>query len=120
MTISSSLPPFFRRFTIACVIVATLATIGIVAGDAYERNAFVHSRKVHLANGVLHRKPPGAPANYLLIGSDSRQANDTGSNADVIMVLHVEPATRNGFLVSFPRDLVVDIPGHGQRLLNAA
>ncbi|MCU1428354.1 MAG: transcriptional attenuator, LytR family [Actinomycetia bacterium] len=114
-------PVFLRRFAIAFVITVVLATSFVLVGDAYERKAFNHSKKVHLANGVLHPKPPGQPANYLLIGSDSRATTDVGSNADTMMVLHVEPATNTGFLVSFPRDLVVNIPDHGQNLqLNAA
>ena len=36
-----------------------------------------------------------------------------------MMVLHVEPAAKTGMLVSFPRDLVVEIPGHGRDQLNA-
>src|SRR5690349_11512699 len=90
------------------------------ASDAYEKRTFDNTPKVHLANGVLHPQKPGKPANYLLIGVDTRTTVDQGSNADTMMVLHVEPATQTGFLVSFPRDLVVDIPGHGRRLLNAA
>jgi len=37
----------------------------------------------------------------------------------VMMVLHVEPRTRTGMLVSFPRDLLVPVPGHGTQQINA-
>jgi LCP family protein required for cell wall assembly len=38
-----------------------------------------------------------------------------------MMILHIEPATHTGTVVSFPRDLVVEIPGYsGHHLLNAA
>ena len=36
------------------------------------------------------------------------------------MVVHVEPASKTGFVVSFPRDTWVTIPGHGEDRLNAA
>jgi LCP family protein required for cell wall assembly len=126
---SLSLLSFLRRFAIACLAVALVATGGVLAGDAFARKSFQDSRKVHVPN--LVRARPGEPANYLLIGSDTRQlgeldssfgsaADAPGQRSDVMMVLHVDPATRTGRLVSFPRDLVVQIPGHGRDLLNAA
>lgn len=74
------------------------------------------------------------PCNYLLLGSDSRsglsaaqqQANGTnqdigGSNrADTIMLVHTDPNLQKAIILSFPRDLWVDIPGHGQDKINAA
>ena len=129
VVVSLSLLSFIRRFAIACLAVAIVATVGVLAGDAFARKSFENSRKVHVPN--LVRARPGEPANYLLIGSDTRQLGDLdqsfgseadapGQRSDVMMVLHVDPATRTGRLVSFPRDLVVEIPGHGRDLLNAA
>src|SRR5262249_61863278 len=43
-----------------------------------------------------------------------------GQRSDTIMVVHVDPRTKTGFLVSFPRDLEVNIPGVGHQKLNAA
>lgn len=73
-------------------------------------------------------------ANYLVIGSDSREfVTDDGGRAafgdseqvsgrrsDTIMVVHLEPDAERALVVSFPRDLWVDIPGRGQAKLNAA
>jgi LCP family protein required for cell wall assembly len=71
----------------------------------------------------------------LIVGSDSRafvetpgEASAFGSTAelggagrsDVMMVVHVVPAQQTAFVVSFPRDTYVDIPGFGPNLLNAA
>jgi LCP family protein required for cell wall assembly len=122
---------FLRRFAIACVVVAALTAVGVMAGDAFARKKFEESRKVAVPN--LVKADPGDPANYLLIGSDELPANDpadvnafgspqerAGKRSDVMMVLHVDPKNRTGLLVSFPRDLVVDIPGHGTDILNAA
>jgi LCP family protein required for cell wall assembly len=129
VVVSLSLLSFLRRLAIACLAVALVATGGVLAGEAFARKSFQDSRKVHVPN--LVRARPGEPANYLLIGSDTRQLGDLpasfgsaadapGQRSDVMMVLHVDPATRTGRLVSFPRDLVVQIPGHGRDLLNAA
>lgn len=127
VVVSSSLLSFLRRFAIACLVVSLVATGGVLAGEAFARKSFEDSRKVHVPN--LVRAQPGQPANYLLIGSDTRQLGDSsfgpaadapGQRSDVMMVLHIDPASRTGRLVSFPRDLVVQIPGHGRDLLNAA
>ncbi len=129
VVVSLSLLSFLRRFAIACLAVALVATGGVLAGDAFARKSFEESRKVRVPN--LVRARPDEPANYLLIGSDTRQlgeldssfgsaADAPGQRSDVMMVLHVDPATHTGRLVSFPRDLVVQIPGHGRDLLNAA
>ena len=62
---------------------------------------------------------------YLLAGSDARGgdavADDgtTGQRTDTIMLLHKAPNGRS-YLVSLPRDTLVDIPGHGKYKLNAA
>jgi polyisoprenyl-teichoic acid--peptidoglycan teichoic acid transferase len=77
---------------------------------------------------------PGEPANFLLIGSDTRGFGETpeereafgdpaaagGQRSDTLMVIHVDPRAKTGYLVSFPRDLGVDIPGLGQSKINAA
>ncbi|NMA76507.1 MAG: LCP family protein [Actinomycetales bacterium] len=62
---------------------------------------------------------------YLIAGSDQRDgeavaADGTeGARTDTIMLLHKAPGG-NSYLVSLPRDLLVDIPGHGGYKLNAA
>ncbi len=124
---------FFRRLGIAFLAVVVIAAVGVYGGKAYGRREFDKSRKIHIPDGILAPAKAGQPANYLLIGSDTR-ANDSGGDSqafgsasqvggarsDVMMVLHVEPQNHTGLLVSFPRDLIVDIPGHGRNLLNAA
>jgi len=68
--------------------------------------------------------------NYLLVGSDSRSEGDpntgetggpTGNRSDTIMVLRYDRATGGAALLSIPRDLWVDVPGHdGKRRINSA
>jgi LCP family protein required for cell wall assembly len=130
---ASNVYSFLRRFLIACVVVAVVAAVGVNAGDSYGKQKFEGADKVHLDENVLTNVDPGEPANFLLIGSDKRSANptpeeekafgstaDTGdARADVMMVLHVDPAQKRGMLVSFPRDLLVDVPGYGTEQLNA-
>jgi LCP family protein required for cell wall assembly len=92
---SSWVLPFLRRFLIACVVVGVIAALGVAVGDAGIKEQFDATPKVKLPS--LVKADPGKPANFL------------------------DPKTRMGMLVSFPRDLVVSIPGHESRaLINAA
>jgi LCP family protein required for cell wall assembly len=83
--------------------------------------------------------PPPPPrcftkvCNYLVLGSDSRAglskeqqsefgstgAGDT-SRSDTIMFVHLNIPENKSTIVSIPRDLYVDIPGHGFDKINAA
>jgi LCP family protein required for cell wall assembly len=58
-----------------------------------------------------------AATNILLIGSDSR-GTDQG-RSDTFIVLHVSADRKSVYLVSFPRDMWVTIPGHGKAKINA-
>lgn len=61
----------------------------------------------------------GEGTNYLLIGSDARPG-DTASRADVIQLIHVNKPGDGIWMIHFPRDLYVDIPGRGKDKINAA
>jgi LCP family protein required for cell wall assembly len=69
----------------------------------------------------------GEAANYLLVGSDSREGldpedpdaggflGDTGCECtDTIMVLRIDPERKQAYILSFPRDLFLPISGTGE------
>jgi LCP family protein required for cell wall assembly len=109
--------------------------LAIVIGGFVLVNVIVESKlgdadRVEL---TLAGNPDGGGANYLLIGSDSRgfvaetgetafgdESDAGGQRSDTIMVLHTDPDSGRALLVSFPRDLWVDIPGRGGSRINAA
>jgi LCP family protein required for cell wall assembly len=105
---------FLRRFAVACVAVTVVSAGALVVGDRAGKHEFAKRSIVRLPRGVLSPALPAKPANFLLIGHDA-----TG-NSDTMMVVHVDPAVSTPLLVSFPRDLIVEIPGHGRGQLNAA
>lgn len=124
---------FLERFVIALVL-ATVAMSGTVGYAFWWANAKVNSiSDANIPDGVLD-DPNGEPANFLIIGSDSRSfvADDddtvdfgdpnrvSGQRSDTIMVAHVNPDDETGLLVSFPRDLWVDVPERGASKINAA
>lgn len=73
--------------------------------------------------------------NFLITGADANpcvdpnspwanaadpQRESIGSRTDSIMVLRLDPATRQAAVLSFPRDLWVKIPGRGKNRINSA
>jgi LCP family protein required for cell wall assembly len=72
--------------------------------------------------------------NFLVLGSDSRadiprdqqggvigsSSTITGQRADVIMVVQTDLENKRTVVLSIPRDLLVDIPGHGRGKINTA
>lgn len=57
--------------------------------------------------------------NYLFLGSDAGP-DRAGARSDVIMLVHIPEDRHNVTLIHFPRDLYVEIPGHGKDKINAA
>ena len=73
------------------------------------------------------------PRNVLLLGSDSREglspeeqaafgSEETvgGQRSDTIILMSIDPQREQAVVVHFPRDLRVEIPGHGLDKINAA
>jgi polyisoprenyl-teichoic acid--peptidoglycan teichoic acid transferase len=58
--------------------------------------------------------------NILLLGVDSRPGHSLVSRTDTIMLLSVSPDQKQMALLSIPRDLYVEIPGHGRDRINTA
>jgi LCP family protein required for cell wall assembly len=64
---------------------------------------------------------PGQPANILIMGSDHRSGYaDTDRRSDTLLMMRLDPKRGTASMLSFPRDLWVDIPGHGQSKINDA
>jgi LCP family protein required for cell wall assembly len=130
----TSFRAFFGRLAIALLAVVAATSAGVYIGTSRFEDEIADIPTVDIKDGVLAPEEKGEPANYLIIGSDSRafveneaqegafgSADEVGGQrSDTTMVVHVEPDSKTGFVVSFPRDLRVDIPGHGEHKLNAA
>jgi polyisoprenyl-teichoic acid--peptidoglycan teichoic acid transferase len=65
-------------------------------------------------------EPPNS-TDILLLGSDKNPVNaGDDSRSDTIMLVHVDKEHNYLGILSLPRDLYVDIPGHGKGKLNSA
>jgi polyisoprenyl-teichoic acid--peptidoglycan teichoic acid transferase len=82
---------------------------------------------LHFADSVLSpEQPPGDPQNFLLVGSDSRAfvepgsqeeesfGTEPGQRADTILLVRVDPVTKQAAMLSLPRDLWVTVAGTGK------
>jgi polyisoprenyl-teichoic acid--peptidoglycan teichoic acid transferase len=59
--------------------------------------------------------------NYVLLGSDSRDPGNEGNGrSDTILVVHLNAKRDKAYIISFPRDMYVDVPGYGKNKINAA
>ena len=133
------------RLTRVAVSVTAVLSLIIGVGSAY---GFVAYRLAG-SDGPTISPPTGTPlpeverafgpcvedvCNYLLLGSDSRAGLSAaereqfgtdqqigGENrADTIMLVHTDPALEKAIILSFPRDLWVEIPGEGEDKINAS
>jgi LCP family protein required for cell wall assembly len=119
-----------RRIAIGVVALLLLLVIWSVAGfltfrggvsDANKRldrmAPSVDSALSHQNGGIL-----GHPTTILLLGTDHMNNDQRvyDFHSDSIMLLRTDPSKHRLAYLSIPRDLRVDIPGHGASKVNAA
>lgn len=106
------------RLGAAALVLVLLVTTAWFTGLA----VWANGRIEHV--DALSDKTDTPGVTYLIAGSDRRGgavADDgtTGERADTLMLMHKAPNGRT-YLVSLPRDTLVDIPDKGTHKLNAA
>jgi LCP family protein required for cell wall assembly len=131
-----------RRRRLTRVLVAAAATAVLLVGGAtglFLERQRAYDRNLQRIPGAFPAEPgrparaPGRAQNWLLVGSDRRAdqattGRDAGQplwrpgaqRADTIMLVHLAADRDRAYLVSFPRDAWVAIPGRGNAKLNAA
>ena len=122
---------FAGRLGIA-LCVASLCMVGAVLAVNY-----VIDVKLSTVSrvGLKTAAATSGPENFLVVGSDTRaftegnstlqqqfgnQAQNGGQRSDTMMVIRVDPSTSKTLVVSFPRDLWVQVPGIGLSKINSA
>ncbi|HSK16039.1 MAG TPA: LCP family protein [Gaiellaceae bacterium] len=100
------------------LLVAVLVAAGALAGGVklyfdYSVAAIrPHSQEVIEAQELLEIPAAGQPATAIVIGYDMRAGEaENGSRSDTVMLVRADPDQEAMTLLSFPRDLIVDIPG---------
>jgi LCP family protein required for cell wall assembly len=84
----------------------------------------------HIGGSAITKAEAGKPQTLLMLGSDRRWADLKKNNpsltrsnparSDTIMLVRLDPDQDATAVMSIPRDLKVDIPGHGTDKINAA
>ena len=133
------MPPTTRRRRRSSAPLALVLAVAVGGLGAYGviRAADATTSSVERIEGLelVLTAQDGPAQNYLLIGSDSRENSDpnapdyggigdvnavSGRRSDTIMILRQEADGEGASIVSLPRDLWINIPGHGTNRINSA
>jgi LCP family protein required for cell wall assembly len=123
-----------KRFLIGALVIvlASASATAVAAWHEVDKvvAAFKNTAHIKGIEQVIDPAAAGKPQTILLIGSDKRSKNAvdvrTGAYAenhpssDTMILMRLDPSKGATALLSLPRDLKVDIPGHGVAKLNAA
>jgi LCP family protein required for cell wall assembly len=101
------------------LVVSLLVAIGALAGGFWlYLNESVSAVNAHTPEAIAAEEAldvplPGEPTVAMVIGFDKRpgEARGTGSRSDTIMLIRIDPKREAVSMLSFPRDLSVEIPG---------
>jgi LCP family protein required for cell wall assembly len=103
-------PKFLLGLGIVLVLVAVGAGLSLRGvTQRYEGSV----AKEMLLDPAARRDGAGGngPLNYLLVGSDRRAATEQADQrADTILIAHIPAGLNRAYLISVPRDLLVEIP----------
>lgn len=117
-------PRIFLSFFLAALLIigsvagASSATVLLYLGDIA---ADLRENALNV-DGVIVEASSGEPQTILLLGSDKRSgdAEDRPALSDTAMLVRIDPKQNRIAMMSIPRDLKVEIPGHGVDKFNAA
>jgi LCP family protein required for cell wall assembly len=122
-------PGIWKRMLLGCLLIVFAAAGATSVAAFHEVDKIVDKLnlgpKLRLKKDALATTDPGKPQTLMILGSDKRPKNNvegagSGSRSDTIMLVRLDPGKRATAILSLPRDLKVEIPGHGTDKINAA
>jgi polyisoprenyl-teichoic acid--peptidoglycan teichoic acid transferase len=114
------------RALLACLLVTVITAAAVATAALRELDDILDPiRKPGRADiriPELDTPPPGGPRTFMILGSDKREGADRFSppRSDTILLARADPDAEAITVTSIPRDLKVEIPGHGENKINAA
>jgi LCP family protein required for cell wall assembly len=104
---------------LAILVLCLLVSLGALAGGFWlYLNESVSAVNAHTPEAIAAEEAldvplPGEPTVAMVIGFDKRpdEARGTASRSDTIMLIRIDPDREAVSMLSFPRDLSVEIPG---------
>jgi LCP family protein required for cell wall assembly len=112
---------------VSLLVVANLVVLAVLWAINTGQGVLATANTDSQVSNVLD-EATGDDLTFLVVGSDSRAGLDDltnfgtagGARGDVIMLVRFDSSTSTTQILSIPRDLYVDIAGHGQNRINAA
>jgi LCP family protein required for cell wall assembly len=112
---------------VAVFLVMVVGALGVVWALNTGSEVLALAEPDHEVTAQLS-EPIGRDLTFLVVGSDSREGIEDltffgpagGERGDVIMLVRLDAASGEARILSVPRDLWVEIPGHGEDKINAA
>jgi LCP family protein required for cell wall assembly len=120
--------PLWKRLLLgaALVVFATAGATAVAGFNEVDRVVDALTVQPELELGTeLAQTDPGKPQTIMLLGSDRRPKNNAegaagGARSDTIILVRLDADKKATAMMSLPRDLKVEIPGHGTDKINAA
>ena len=120
----------WRRLALGALLVVLSSASATAVAGFHEVDRIVNALEeggepLDLGDG-LAVADAGKPQTVMIIGSDKRAKTAQDAklglevNADTVILVRLDPSRRAIALMSLPRDLKVQVPGHGTDKLNAA
>jgi LCP family protein required for cell wall assembly len=130
--LSPELPPrlglaMAKRFVIGAAIIVLLSATAVSSAVLLQVDTSIqvfqeNSIPIPNIENELDKVDPGSPQTILVLGSDKRFTDGKGIpvRSDTIIVVRLDPDKKSTAILSIPRDLKVEIPGHGEDKINVA
>ena len=121
-------PGLWKRLLLGAflVIFAAAGATAVAAFNEVDKvvDALNQGPALRVSEKSLATTDPGKPQTLMILGSDRRPKNNSegasGARSDTIMLVRLNPDQEATAIMSLPRDLKVEIPGHGVAKLNDA
>jgi LCP family protein required for cell wall assembly len=119
-----------QRLLLSLNIALVLVCLVAAGGVWWTYNQASALPRIDVGASLTPATEPGEPQNILLVGIDDGSGLQAGDpvlrgrgatlNTDTVMILRVDPQTKQAALLSLPRDLYVDLAGGGKGRINTA
>jgi LCP family protein required for cell wall assembly len=126
-TARSRLPKWLKVTIITLLVLANVAVLGLLWAIQTGNTLLSGAETDDDVAGVLDPST-GEHLTFVIVGSDSRAGLDDlknfgdigGARGDVVILVRLDRGSSSAQMLSIPRDLYVDIRGHGNNRINAA
>jgi LCP family protein required for cell wall assembly len=121
------LPRWAKATIISFLVLANLAVAGLIYVVVTGQNLLADAATNDEVLSIL-TDPTGDSLTFLIVGSDTREGLDdltnfgdfAGERGDAVMLVKVDASSGSARILSIPRDLYLEIPGHGRDRINSA